>query len=168
MSPEEVQPVAETAGEARRIEPSTPNGRPKTMMVAKYHSGMLPDSETLRAYNDIIPQGADRLLRLIENQSEHRQSIEAKVLDRDARRADWGVWTAFALAFTAILSGSFLVFHGHDWAGLGSQGLGIGTLVYTFIYGTNSRREERQTRAKLMTEPQGENTEKPSTLAPRS
>lgn len=39
------------------------------------HSGPLPMAEEMRKYNEIIPQGADRIMKLAENEQRNRYAI---------------------------------------------------------------------------------------------
>jgi uncharacterized membrane protein len=43
---------------------------------AEHFEGPLPHPKILHAYNDILPGAAERILNLLEKQSEHRQSME--------------------------------------------------------------------------------------------
>lgn len=40
-----------------------------------HHSGPLPMADDMRKYNDIIPQGADRIMKLAENEQKNRYSV---------------------------------------------------------------------------------------------
>ena len=42
------------------------------------HSGPLPDPKTLAYYNEIIPNGGDRIMTLLEKQTSHRMELEKK------------------------------------------------------------------------------------------
>jgi hypothetical protein len=48
--------------------------------IQKSHSGPLPDWESLAEYNKIIPNGADRIMKMSEKQSEHRMQLELIVV----------------------------------------------------------------------------------------
>lgn len=39
------------------------------------HSGPLPMADEMRKYNEIIPQGADRIMKLAENEQKNRYSV---------------------------------------------------------------------------------------------
>lgn len=39
------------------------------------HSGPLPMADEMRKYNEIIPQGADRIMKLAENEQRNRYSV---------------------------------------------------------------------------------------------
>src|SRR6202035_5535082 len=46
-----------------------------------YRSGILPEPSELAAYNTIIPNGADRIMKMAEVQSAHRIEIEKAVVE---------------------------------------------------------------------------------------
>ncbi len=84
---------------------------------------------------------------MAENQAEHRQSLEetAKtVIVGDAKRETSGLWIGAFVAIFMIASGTFLVYNGHDWAGATMVVSTIAGVVGVFVYGTQSRRAERQ------------------------
>src|SRR5208283_2804135 len=49
-------------------------------MRTSSRSGPLPDPKELAAYNGIIPNGADRIMKMAEAQSNHRIQIETCVV----------------------------------------------------------------------------------------
>jgi uncharacterized membrane protein len=55
-------------------------------------SGPLPPPGALQQFNDIIPDGADRIMRMVEAEQAHRIGHEAErlgVMARDTRRGHW-------------------------------------------------------------------------------
>lgn len=90
-------------------------------------------------------------IRIAEEQIAHRMELEKTVINGDNSRANWGIATAFIIALAGIGTSGFLVMHGHDVAGTVFGGTTFAGLVSTFIYGTNSRRDERLKKAELMT-----------------
>lgn len=113
--------------------------------IAQY-SGPIPDAESLAKYGEVIPDAPERILRMAEKQAEHRQFIEKRVIGSDLNRAYLGVACAFVISMTVILTGFYLVLHGQSIPGTIFTGLGLASLAGTFIYGTQSRKEERQRR----------------------
>lgn len=49
--------------------------------VTTHYSGAVPPPEVLRGINDIVPGAAERLIKLAEDESLHRRSLEQKALD---------------------------------------------------------------------------------------
>jgi uncharacterized membrane protein len=120
------------------------------LSVSASFSGPLPPPEILARYNDAVPDAAERIIAMAEKQAEHRMGLESRVIDADIRRANAGVVAGFLVAL-AFLGGSvFLVFTGHTQAGVIVGSLDLVGLVSVFVYGTISRRSEREQRAKTM------------------
>jgi uncharacterized membrane protein len=61
-----------------------------TMIQEKSHSGPLPDAETLIKYDSVIPNGADRIMKMAENQQEHRMIIEKKIIFEQSSQSKLG------------------------------------------------------------------------------
>lgn len=117
------------------------------------YQGPLPRPFDLREYESIVPGAADRILRMAENQSEHRQFLEKAVIRGDSRRAFCGLWVGGFISFSVLVGAVFLIFTGHDVAGAVVCGLDIASLASVFVYGTVSRRTERTQKAALMKRP---------------
>src|ERR1044071_433710 len=72
--------------------------------ITSFHSTPLPDAETLNAYAKLIPNGADRVMTLVERESAHRQ------------RHEWGGhWMAFTITLALASAGFCLGLLDHDW-----------------------------------------------------
>ena len=110
---------------------------------ARAFSGPIPPPELLAKYAEIIPNGADRILKMAENQSIHRQYVEKWVVIGGTILSYFGVLCAAGIAFGALYFGSKLIQNGYVISGSVLGGGGLTGLVATFIYGTRSRREER-------------------------
>lgn len=109
----------------------------KSMVVTmhKTHSGPLPDPETLAAYSEIIPNGAQRIMLMAEKQLEHRMRMEQKVVNGQMMQSNLGQILAFLIGIASLGAATFCVINGFEWAG---SILGIGGLtglVTAFIKG---------------------------------
>lgn len=138
--------------------PIPPSNQPTAVrrrIEARYESyeGPLPKPSDLQGYENIIPGAADRILRMAENQAEHRQFLEKTVVRGDSRRAFCGLWVGGFIAFSVLAGAVFLISTGHDIAGAVVGGLDIVSLAAVFVYGTVSRRTERTQKAELMKRP---------------
>lgn len=112
--------------------------------ISSFHfSGPLPPSAELARYEETLPGAADRILKMAESQSLHRQDLEGRVIGSDIKRADRGQIYGFILS-ALITAGSFyLITIGKDVMGISAF---VGTLITlggAFIYGTISRKKER-------------------------
>ena len=123
------------------------------MAVSTRFAGPLPPPEVLKQYNEAVPDAAERILRMAEQQAAHRQKLEAKVVDSDIWKSYAGVIGAFVIVMAGFVTAYFIAPH-LGWQGVaGAVGLPIAGVVWTFIHGTNSRRQERANRTAALTPP---------------
>ncbi|HLA85096.1 MAG TPA: DUF2335 domain-containing protein [Thermoguttaceae bacterium] len=119
-------------------------------------SGPIPSPADLKAYNEIEPGLADRIVKMAEAQSQHRQSLESQVIISDIRRSWGGLIAGFIVAMTGLVGGIFLIHQGHDSAGVALVGTSLASIIGVFVYGTHSRKDERLRKANPSSPPQGE------------
>lgn len=97
--------------------------------------GPLPPPRMLEAYNRLIPNGADRLMRLVEEQAKHRQTQEARLVHAQISLPSRGQGIGFLLCLIFGAIGWDLAKNGHDWvAGILFTTTIIG-LVVVFVLG---------------------------------
>jgi uncharacterized membrane protein len=112
------------------------------------HSGPLPAPETLAMYEKICPGLADRIVSMAENQSSHRQEIEKIAVKSGARDSLCGIICGFLIGIATIIVGYLLGVKGHTVSSSIIGTGGIVGLVSVFVYGTRSRRRERENKSK--------------------
>lgn len=112
-------------------------------LVAREFSGPIPPPESLAGYEKTLPGSADRILKMAEKQSEHRQNLEKREIEIEARDSLLGIILSFILgigslvvAFTSIIvlpksSGAFTA------AILGAAG--FGTIITAFLKSTRRK-----------------------------
>lgn len=83
---------------------------------------------------------------MAESQSSHRQHLERWAVIGGTILSYFGVLCALIIALCTLYFGSQLVLNNHPVEGSIFAGVGLVGLVTAFIYGTRSRREERQRR----------------------
>lgn len=113
-------------------------------------SGPLPHPEILVQYNNAVPDGAERIIVMAETQANHRMALESRVVDADIKRANWGLAAGFVVAIGGLVASCLMVIGGHEVAGLALGSVDLVSLVAVFVYGTVSRRSEREQRVKMM------------------
>jgi uncharacterized membrane protein len=122
------------------------------LSIQQQFSGPLPPPEILIKYNDVVPNGGERIILMAEKQQNHRISLEKFVLEKDARRADLGLILGFILALLVAIGGIWVVLMGKDIAGLSMIFVPLATLVGVFINAQRVRKEEREARNKTLLE----------------
>ncbi len=87
-----VQKLPGPAIVASGIAPEEDRTRPidgrRIVAAGHFFSGPIPSPAMLKRYNDILPNAADRILAMAEQQQNHRIHIEKTVIESDAKRAD--------------------------------------------------------------------------------
>lgn len=104
----------------------------------------------LQQYNDILPDAAERILRMAEAQSSHRQDLERRVVKSDILKSYLGIGAGFLTALVAIGCGSWVAYQGQPGAGVAIGGLPVVGLVLAFLKGTSARQEEREIKSQQM------------------
>ena len=118
--------------------------------VSSFYLGPLPPPHQLEEYDRVIPGSAERIISMAERQQQHRLEIEKALIYNDIGHAKLGVWAGLAVAFLSISVGGFLIYCGHDWAGGSICTATLASLVGVFIYGTSSRRHEREDKIQVI------------------
>src|ERR1035437_9947708 len=110
-------------------------------------SGPIPPPALLEKYNEIIPNGAERILAMAEKQSTHREYLEKRVVDGNVANQTRGSYFAFIICLIAIIGGVWLIHGGMNTAGLTSIIGSLATLAGVFVYSKHSQKKERQEKA---------------------
>lgn len=102
----------------------------------------------LEQYNKIVPGAAERILKMAEEQASHRRSLEKQALSTDSRNSTFGIICALLISAGVLFLAGYAIKLNQPIAASLISAVGIGSLVGTFIYGTRSRRIERDSRLK--------------------
>lgn len=113
-----------------------------TMIQERSHSGPLPDAETLIKYNSVIPDGADRIMKMAEKQQEHRMSIENKLIQSQTKQSGLGQWFGLIIGLVGIGCGTFLAYSGETTVGGIIAGGTVVSLVSVFVLGKKRQKSE--------------------------
>ena len=70
----------------------------RALSVKRSYSGPLPDGESIKIYDEVIPNGGDRLMLTVEKQLDHRIEIEKTGVQRTFNQSSTGQWMGFAIA----------------------------------------------------------------------
>ncbi len=102
---------------------------------ASSFSGPLPPPEILGAYNEILQNGAERIMKMAEHQSGHRIELEKHAIKEELKQSGRGQVFGFILAIIGMAIAFGLAFLGHDTvAGIFGTTTIVG-LVTIFVIG---------------------------------
>jgi len=118
-------------------------------MIGHFFQGPLPPPAVIEAYGKHIPDGANRVMLMAEQQAKHRQQMERDTLE-DQKNCNVsrmclnkrGQWFGFLFSTLGILLGGALAFTGHDGAGSILIGTAVVPLGIVFVTGRINRRNE--------------------------
>ena len=88
--------------------------QPQVLGTYAYHADPLPDPESFREYNELLPGAANRILEMAEKEMQHRQAIESSVERRQVRGQTFG----FILALASLIGALLLLLAGESIVGL--------------------------------------------------
>lgn len=110
--------------------------------------GPIPSPETLREYSAIIPNGAERILAMAENQSQHRMQLENHVVHAQLSQSKRGQTFAFVLGLTGLLVATFLAYNGHETTACVLGGGSLVALASAFLGGKSTQKKEIEEKKK--------------------
>ncbi len=127
------------------------------------YSGPLPDPRTLAEFERICPGAAKIILNRFVSQGEHRQQLENMALASEIRNSGRGLVFGLIIGLAAIGGATACILMGHEWGGSLLGAGGFSGLVGVFVYGSRSRRKERQDRLRIQLQgtPENKDEEKP-------
>jgi len=118
-------------------------------------SGPLPPPGLLAQYNDVIPNGAERLMVMAEKQSAHRESLEAKVVAGNVASQARGSHYAFIICLVTIIGGFVLIGMGKNIYGISAVIGSLATLAAVFVVAKRDQRKERVEKSTALAERRG-------------
>ena len=139
-SPENIEPISAIAEVLEEIIPESVKRKEVLAVFQRFHSGLLPPPDTLAQYNELIPHGAERIMKMAEKQSEHRISIEDTVIISREFQSKRGQVFAFIIAFVFAIVGCYSINRGYPWPAGIAWGATLVSLVSTFIGGKKDQR----------------------------
>jgi len=124
--------------------------RPKQVVTTSFSesfAGPLPPPSLLSGYEDACAGAADRIIRVAEQEAEHRRALETAIvksgiaeIEKQFNESKRGQICAVVITLVAIAAGTYLAMNGHELSG-GLIGVGgIGGIVTTFIIGRSGSR----------------------------
>jgi len=122
--------------------------------IRSMRSGPLPEPSELAAYNAIIPNAADRIMKMAESQTAHRIEIEKIVIGGQKNQAFRGQVFGLVIGLSGLALATYAAVGGHDWFG-GTIGSGtLVSLVYVFVQSKEKQEEDLDSKKQLMQQTQ--------------
>jgi uncharacterized membrane protein len=107
----------------------------KVTLSVEKTSGPLPHWQHLEKYNEIIPNGAERIMAMAEKQQEHRIKMEERAISSQLDQSARGQLFGLIIGCVALAAGTICGLMGHEITGSIIGGGGITGLVSVFVYG---------------------------------
>ena len=107
--------------------------------VSEKFAGPIPSPPVMKQYEETLPGSADRILKMAENQSEHRQWMEKKRLFFSNREVHFGQICGFLIGIFAIVTGGYTALNGAPIPGGFIGTAGVVGLVSVFVIGSNRK-----------------------------
>jgi uncharacterized membrane protein len=113
-----------------------------SVFVSRSYSGALPPPEMLKQFEEILPGLAERIVCRMEKQSEHRMSLESKVVSAQLSESKRGQWLGFIIAILFLGASIWLAHEGHIEVASILGGTTIIGLVTVFVIGKNKMKKD--------------------------
>ena len=129
-----------------------PRNNPPNKIVAKYEeisgfSGPIPPPQILQQYNSIIPDAAERIIRMAEKQSDHRMDLERKVVSSNILKSYLGMIVAAVIAIFGLYAAIEISIKGNSpWTAGIVVALDLGGIIYVAISNNLAQKQEREKR----------------------
>lgn len=105
-------------------------------------SGPLPPPQLLSQYNDVVPNGAERLMKMAEVQQSHRQELEKTVVNGNVKAESRGQWMGLFISVAVITAGTYLAAIGRQITGGILVGVDVVALASVFVIGKQKQQRE--------------------------
>lgn len=105
-------------------------------------SGPLPHPKHLAAYKEISPEIPERIMRMAENQSDHRRQLESAIVASNLKLEVRGQVFGFVIAMSAVIGGIYLMANGQSLEGASTAIAALAGLVGLFFWVRRERKQE--------------------------
>ena len=109
-------------------------------------TGPIPSPQVLQQYNQVVPDAAERIIRMAEKQSDHRISLERRVVDSNIVKSYLGMVLATIIALYGLYIAKEIAVNGNPWAAGIIAALDLGGLISVAIYNGLMQKRQRESR----------------------
>lgn len=114
--------------------------------TASTFEGPIPPPDVLQQYNSIIPNAAERIIRMAEKQSDHRMDLEKKVVYSNIKKSYVSMGLATSIALYGLYIAKEIAINGNPAMATAIIALDIGGLISVAIYNVRTQKAERNKR----------------------
>jgi uncharacterized membrane protein len=119
------------------------NQGPLAVEASYSFMGPIPPPGILAGYNNVIPNGADRVIKMAEQEQAHRHNIETTIVGKESFEKRVGLVFAFILALSVLgVSSYLLIFTEKSGYGLTVFIIELGGLVWAFLGARDKRQRD--------------------------
>jgi uncharacterized membrane protein len=119
------------------------NQGPLAVEASYSFMGPIPPPGILAGYNNVIPNGADRVIKMAEKEQAHRHNIETTIVGKESFEKRAGLVFAFILALSVLgVSSYLLIFTEKSGYGLTVFIIELGGLVWAFLGAKEKRQRD--------------------------
>lgn len=104
--------------------------------------GPLPHPKHLTEYAKISPDIPERIMRMAENQSDHRRQLESAIVASNLKLEVRGQVFGFVIAMSAVIGGIYLMANGQSLEGAATAISAVAGLVALFFWVRRERKQE--------------------------
>ena len=119
-------------------------------LQASLFAGPLPPPEILEQYNRLVPDAAERILKMAEKQAAHRQGIERAAIQSELQREAWSLRFGTLILVLAFILAGIIGWLGNTTGATAIVLASLSALAGVFVTGSWSRRREREKKAQIM------------------
>ena len=109
-------------------------------------TGPIPSPHVLQQYNQVVPDAAERIIRMAEKQSDHRIDLERKVVDSNIAKSYLGMVLAATIALYGLYIAKEIAVNGNPWAAGIIAALDLAGLISVAIYNGLMQKKQRENR----------------------
>lgn len=106
-----------------------------------FFSGPIPPPELLKQYNEIMQNGADRIVSMAENQSKHRMDLEKSVVTEELKQSKRGQIFGLTLVIFCIILAFILSITNHETVAGILAGSTVVSLATVFVFGKQAQKK---------------------------
>jgi uncharacterized membrane protein len=116
------------------VQPTAPKHETASHVVAANWSGPLPPPAALAQFNEIIPNGAERIMSMVEQEQSHRIAMDRAALRAEVWDTLGGKALGAVMTLAAVAGAIYTAFIGAHWAvSVAIVGVPITALIGKFV-----------------------------------